>query len=100
MIARTLIHNPKLVILDEPTVGLDPDIRHQLWYYIQHIKSQGASVILTTHYLDEAERLADRVCVLDRGEVKVIDTPANLMSSHGKKNLEDVFLQLTRAHKE
>ncbi len=96
MIARTLMHTPELVILDEPTVGLDPDIRHQLWYYIQHLKSQGVSVLLTTHYLDEAEKLSDRVCVLDRGEIKVIDTPANLMRSLGKKNLEDVFLHLTR----
>jgi len=96
MIARTLMHNPRLVILDEPTVGLDPDIRRQLWYYIQHIKSQGVSVLLTTHYLDEAENLADRVCVLSQGEVKLIDTPKNLMKSFDKKNLEEVFLQLTR----
>lgn len=96
MIARTLIHQPELVILDEPTVGLDPDIRHQLWYYIKHIRSQGTTVLLTTHYLDEAEELADRVCVLDRGEVKMIDTPANLMKSFQEESLEDVFLQLTR----
>jgi len=95
MIARTMIHSPRLVIFDEPTVGLDPDIRRQLWYYIEHIKGQGASVLLTTHYLDEAEQLADRVCVLSKGEVKLIDTPENLLKSFNKKNLEDVFLQLT-----
>ncbi len=94
MIARTLMHKPELVILDEPTVGLDPDIRHKLWYYIKHIKSQGTTVLLTTHYLDEAEELADRVCVLDRGEIKIIDTPQNLMSAFKEDNLEKVFLQL------
>ncbi len=96
MIARTLLHTPEFVILDEPTVGLDPAIRHQLWYYIQHIKNDGATVLLTTHYLEEAEELADRVCILDQGEVKVIDTPERLMNSFKSETLEEVFLQLTR----
>ncbi len=95
MIARTLMHNPEIVIFDEPTVGLDPAIRHQLWYFIEHIKSQGTTVLLTTHYLDEAEELADRVCVLDRGQVKLIDTPAQLLKSFKKERLEDVFIELT-----
>lgn len=99
MIARTLMHSPKLVILDEPTVALDPAIRNQLWYYIEQIKSQGACVLLTTHYLEEAEKLSDRVVVLDAGEVKLIDTPANLMKTFEKGNLEDVFLQLTQETK-
>ena len=96
MIARTLMHQPEIVILDEPTVGLDPDIRHKLWYYIKHLKSQGTTVLLTTHYLDEAEELADRVCILDRGKIKTIDTPQNLMNRFKKDNLEDVFLQIMR----
>ncbi len=100
MIARTLMHSPEFVILDEPTVGLDPDIRHQLWYYIQHIKSQGTTVLLTTHYLDEAEELADRVCFLDQGEIKMIDTPRQLMEKYGKENLEDVFLHVTKRERE
>lgn len=94
MIARSLMHNPKLVILDEPTVALDPHVRHQLWQLIKNMKEQGITILLTTHYLDEAEFLSDRVCVLDRGEVKLIDTPANLMSTFSKSRLEDVFLQL------
>ena len=94
-IARSLMHNPQLVILDEPTVALDPNIRNQLWEYIKLLKSQGVTVLLTTHYLDEAEQLSDRVCLLDKGLVLLVDTPANLMTSFKKKRLEDVFLQLT-----
>lgn len=94
LIARTLIHRPKLIILDEPTVGLDPHIRHQLWEQITDLKKNGASVLLTTHYLDEAEQLSDRVCIIDAGSVKTIDTPQNLMALHKKGRLEDVFLKL------
>jgi ABC-2 type transport system ATP-binding protein len=94
MIARALMHNPKLVILDEPTVGLDPHIRRQLWDKIKELKNDGVTVILTTHYLDEAEQLADRVCVLDGGMVKLIDTPEKLKSDFKMNNLEDVFIAL------
>ena len=94
LIARALVHNPSLVILDEPTVGLDPHIRRQIWDCIRQLKSQGVSVLLTTHYLDEAEQLSDRVCILDKGLIQLIDTPENLKTLHNKKSLEDVFLQL------
>lgn len=94
LIARALVHNPSLVILDEPTVGLDPHIRRQIWDCIRQLKSQGVSVLLTTHYLDEAEQLSDRVCILDKGVIRLIDTPVNLKAAHNKQSLEDVFLQL------
>lgn len=94
VIARALMHNPKLVILDEPTVGLDPHIRHQLWQTIRNLKNEGVTVVLTTHYLDEAETLSDRICILDKGNIRLIDTPANLKSVYAKSTLEDVFLQL------
>lgn len=94
MIARSLMHNPQLVILDEPTVGLDPHIRRQLWAKIKELKDLGVTIILTTHYLDEAEQLADRVCVLDQGMVKLIDTPDQLKADFKKANLEDVFIAL------
>ncbi len=94
MIARSLLHKPKLLILDEPTVALDPHVRHQLWQYIRAIKNDGICVLLTTHYLDEAEVLSDRVCVLDKGSVRLVDTPQNLMTTFQKSRLEDVFLQL------
>lgn len=96
LIARTLMHRPQFVILDEPTVALDPDIRRQLWDYILFIKNEGACVLLTTHYIEEAEYLSDRVCVLDAGQVKLVDTPKNLMSAFAKSKLEDVFIHLTR----
>ncbi len=94
LIARTLVHRPKIIILDEPTVGLDPHIRRQLWEEIAALKKSGVSILLTTHYLDEAEYLSDRVCIIDDGSVKTIDTPQNLIELHREKRLEDVFLKL------
>lgn len=94
MIARCLMHHPKIVLLDEPTVGLDPHIRRQMWAIIKELKNAGVTVILTTHYLDEAEQLADRVCIIDKGRIKLIDTPEKLMIDFKQKKLEDVFLAL------
>lgn len=96
LIARTLVNNPKLVILDEPTVGLDPQVRRKLWQYILSLKKEGISVVLTTHYLDEAEVLSDRVCVIDKGKIIIIDTPEKLKNDWKQKNLEDVFLHLLK----
>lgn len=94
LIARALMHKPQLVILDEPTVGLDPHVRRDLWDVILDLKKDGTTVLLTTHYLDEAEKLSDRVCLLDKGVIQLIDTPENLKKAHGKSNLEDVFVKL------
>ncbi len=94
LIARSIVHSPQLVILDEPTVGLDPHIRRQLWDIIKELKNHGASVLLTTHHLDEAEVLSDRICLLHAGRVQLIDTPQALMSTYNKGRLEDVFIQL------
>lgn len=94
LIARTLIHSPKIVIFDEPTIALDPHVRRQIWQVIKNLKQEGVTVLLTTHYLDEAEYLADRVCILDHGVVRLIDTPNNLKKAYSKGTLEDVFLQL------
>lgn len=96
LIARALMHKPLLVILDEPTVGLDPHIRRQLWDIILALKKEGVTVILTTHYLDEAEYLSDRVCILDKGIIQAIDTPAILKNKFAQKSLEDVFLNLMK----
>jgi len=93
LIARTLMHNPKFVILDEPTVGLDAHIRRQLWDVIKELKKQGITVLLTTHYLDEAEVLSDRVCFIHEGKIYTIDSPENLKKKYQKSCLEDVFLQ-------
>jgi len=94
LIARALIHGPEIVILDEPTVGLDPDIRHQLWKIIKALKEQGITVILTTHYLDEAEILSDRVCFIKRGKILLTETLLDLKDKHKKEKLEDIFLSL------
>jgi ABC-2 type transport system ATP-binding protein len=93
-IARALLHNPKIIILDEPTVGLDPHVRRNLWDIIAQLKNPETIIILTTHYLDEAEYLADRLCVLKQGEIALIDTPKNLMSSKNAARLEDAFVSL------
>jgi len=93
LIARSLMHRPKLVILDEPTVGLDSHIRREMWEVIRQLKSQGISVLLTTHYLDEAEELSDRICLLHEGSIRTIDSPENLKKLHQKTTLEEVFLK-------
>ncbi|MDX8431047.1 MAG: ABC transporter ATP-binding protein [Candidatus Algichlamydia australiensis] len=94
LLARALIHGPDLVILDEPTVGLDPHIRHELWEEIKGLRKSGVAVLLTTHYLDEAEELSDRVCFIHNGEIRIVDKPQNLITKYKKKNLEEVFLEL------
>ncbi|MFA5250136.1 MAG: ABC transporter ATP-binding protein [Parachlamydiales bacterium] len=96
LIAKALVHDPGLVILDEPTVGLDPQVRHKLWKYILDLKQEGKTVVLTTHYLDEAEKLSDRVCLLDQGKIKTLGTPEQLKRDLKKENLEAVFLHLLK----
>jgi len=94
LIARALIGDPQLIVLDEPTTGLDPHVRKELWEQIRSLKDEGKTVIVTTHYLEEAEVLADRVCIMERGRVRLIDTPERLMAKYKEEKLEDVFLQL------
>lgn len=100
LIARALMHSPRLLILDEPTVGLDPHVRRQLWEAIRLLKDQGVTIILTTHYLDEAEVLSDRVCILSKGRVRLIDTPQGMLIAYQKSRLEDVFVHLIDQEKE
>ena len=105
-IATTLINDPKIVFLDEPTTGLDPQARRNLWDLIKSIREKGTTVIITTHYMDEAEQLCDRLAILDEGEIKKLDSPDAMIDelvSRGFErpkqvkaaNLEDVFLDLT-----
>jgi len=94
LIARALMHNPEIVILDEPTVGLDPDVRRVLWGYIKGLKDRGITVILTTHYLDEAEVLSDRICILSKGKVLLMTSVQELKEHHKKESLEEAFLAL------
>lgn len=92
-LARALINEPELLILDEPTTGLDPHSRHSVWSQLNLLKSKGITTILTTHYMEEAEKLCDRVAIMDSGRIVTINTPSNLMGIHGG-NLEDVYLKL------
>ena len=96
LIARALMHNPEILLLDEPTVGLDPDIRRKLWDLIKDLRNKGITVILTTHYLDEAEYLSDRVCILNRGKVILIESVKSLKERHQMASLEEIFLRLTK----
>ena len=94
ILARSLINNPEILILDEPTTGLDPHSRRSVWEKMNHLKSNNTTLLLTTHYMEEAERLCDRVAIMDSGKIVTIDTPSNLMGIHGG-HLEDVYLKLT-----
>jgi ABC-2 type transport system ATP-binding protein len=106
-IAAALVHGPKVFFLDEPTTGLDPQARRNLWDLIREVRNRGVTVIMTTHYMDEAELLCDRVAVMDEGNIVAIDSPQNLITALLKRgfkkdvstvqqaNLEDVFIDLT-----
>ena len=94
LLARALLNNPELLIMDEPTVGLDPQSRHAVWDNLAHLKAEGKTTILTTHYMEEAQRICDRVAIMDNGKIIETGTPADLIIKYGG-NLEDVYLNLT-----
>jgi ABC-2 type transport system ATP-binding protein len=105
-IATTLINKPRIIFLDEPTTGLDPQARRNLWELIKNIRASGTTVIITTHYMDEAEVLCDRVAIIDSGKIIALNTPDKLIDELvdtgferpkevKKANLEDVFINLT-----
>jgi ABC-2 type transport system ATP-binding protein len=90
-----LIHDPQVIFLDEPTVAMDPQSRHAVWDFIQELKTQNKTVILTTHYMEEAEALCDRIGIIDHGKLIAIGTPKELIQKNSAKNLEEVFIKLT-----
>jgi len=94
-LAMALVNEPELAFLDEPTVGMDPQSRRATWDLIRSLKEKGRTVMLTTHYIEEAEALADRVGIIDHGKLIALDTPKALMEEHGSGNLEEVFIELT-----
>jgi len=105
-IVAALVHSPKVFFLDEPTTGLDPQARRNLWRLIEEVRDRGISVIMTTHYMDEAEVLCDRIAIMDNGKIIALDTPQKLIKALLKRgfkkeqkveqaNLEDVFIDMT-----
>ncbi len=92
MIARALIHEPRVLFLDEPTVGLDPQARLALWDTLREVHEQGRTIVMTTHYMEEADQLCDRIAIIDRGKLLALDTPANLKAKAPGDTIVDVVL--------
>jgi ABC-2 type transport system ATP-binding protein len=93
LLARALLHEPLLVILDEPTAGVDVELRHDLWRYIRRLHEQGTTILLTTHYLEEAESLCEDIALISSGRIIARDTPDGLKRRYGAATLEEVYLQ-------
>jgi lipooligosaccharide transport system ATP-binding protein len=95
LIARALINRPELIVLDEPTTGLDPQARLAIWDLLDQLRSEGVTLILTTHYMDEAERICDRLAIMDNGKIVDEGSPPELLQRYNQPNLEGVFIEIT-----
>ncbi len=93
LVAQALVHKPPVVVLDEPTAGVDVELRQGLWQFIRRLNDEGQTIILTTHYLEEAESLCGRVALMKQGRLLALDTTANLMASHAGASLEEIFIR-------
>jgi ABC-2 type transport system ATP-binding protein len=87
-IAKALVHDPPIIILDEPTAGVDIELRHMLWDYLRRINKEGKTILLTTHYIEEAEKLCETVSIINDGKIIVTDSPEKLTHAHGMSGLE------------
>jgi ABC-2 type transport system ATP-binding protein len=94
-LALSLIHEPKVLFLDEPTQGLDPHARQLIWGHLRDLNKRGMTVFLTTHFMDEAEQLCDRIAIMDKGQIVTVGTVPELLATHQAKNLEEIFLKTT-----
>lgn len=94
LVAQALVHKPPVIVLDEPTAGVDVELRQGLWQFIRRLNGEGHTIILTTHYLEEAEALCGRIALLKQGKVVALDTTANLMAHHAGTSLEEVFVRV------
>lgn len=99
MIARALMHNPAILILDEPTAGVDVELRKTLWNFTKRINKEGTTILLTTHYIEEAQALCERAAIINKGQIIANDTIKNLLTKHKSEKLEDVFVALTEDKK-
>lgn len=97
LVAQALVHKPPVMVLDEPTAGVDVELRQGLWQFIRRLNGEGHTIILTTHYLEEAEALCNRIALLKQGRVVALDTTANLLAGYPGASLEEVFLRTMRA---
>ena len=93
LVAQALVHKPPVIVLDEPTAGVDVELRQGLWQFIRRLNGEGHTIILTTHYLEEAEALCNRIALMKQGRLVALDTTANLMAAHPGASLEDVFVR-------
>jgi ABC-2 type transport system ATP-binding protein len=93
LVAQALVHKPPVVVLDEPTAGVDVELRQGLWQFIRRLNTEGQTIILTTHYLEEAESLCGRIALMKQGRLLALDSTANLMAGHGGASLEEVFIR-------
>ncbi len=93
LVAQALVHKPPVIVLDEPTAGVDVELRQGLWQFVRRLNGEGHTIILTTHYLEEAEALCERIALMKDGRVIVLDTTANLIAAHPGGSLEDVFVR-------
>lgn len=94
-LALSLIHKPKILFLDEPTQGLDPHARQLIWGHIKQLNKEGMTIFLTTHFMEEAETLCERIAIMDKGQIVTMGSPEQLRKKHKAKNLEEVFLKTT-----
>lgn len=93
LVAQALVHKPPVIVLDEPTAGVDVELRQGLWQFVRRLNNEGHTIILTTHYLEEAENLCGRIALMKQGRVIALDTTSNLMAAHPGGTLEDVFVR-------
>jgi len=91
LIARALVHRPRMVLMDEPTVGLDPQVRQELWALIDGLRAQGVTILMSTHYIEEAERLADSVTIMSRGRAVAVGRPGDLIAEHAGREVVEVY---------
>ena len=94
LIAKALVHEPRVLFLDEPTAGVDVELRRALWAYVRTLRDRGTTVVLTTHYLEEAEALADRIGIIDRGRLRLVEEKSALLARSAGRSLEQIYVEL------